>query len=101
MLEVLDIPNPVEQDLVVTYGERDITIELRWNDTLSQWYINIKENNKYIAPGIPCTALNSNMLYDKFKLGKLYLIDTEQDTNPNPIVKEDLGQRIALVREYA
>lgn len=101
MLEVIEISNPVEQDLIVSYGERDITLELRWNDILYYWYFNLKENNEYIASGITGAAVNSNLLYDKFQLGKLYLIDTLEGQTTQPIVKEDLGKRVALVREYA
>lgn len=99
MLEVIEISNPVEQDLIVAYGEREITIEVRWNDVLGYWYFNLKENDTYLAPGISGTAVNSNMLYDEFKLGKLYLVDTAEDTS-FPLVKDDLGKRLALVREY-
>lgn len=101
MMEVIEINNPVEQDLIVSYGDREITIELRWNDTLSYWYLNIKEKDTYIASGISCTAINANLLYDKFKLGKLYMVDMQQHENSNPIVKEDLGRRVALMRDYA
>lgn len=99
MLEVIEISNPVEQDLIVAYGEREITIEVRWNDVLGYWYFNLKENDTYLAPGISGTAVNSNMLYDEFKLGKLYLVDTAEDTTV-PLVKDDLGKRLALVRDY-
>ena len=100
MLEVIEIENPIEQDLNVSYGDRDITMELRWNDILNYWFINLKENDTYIATGISCSAINSNLLYDTFNLGKLYLLDTEQGVNNNPIVKNDLGKRLALVRDY-
>lgn len=100
MLEVIEISSPIEQDLVVAYGDRNITFELRWNDTLSYWYLNIKENNEYIAAGISFTSVNTNLLYDKYELGKLYLIDTA--SNPNqPYTKADLGKRLALTRDYA
>lgn len=101
MLEVIEISNAEEQDLVVSYGDRDITIEVRWNDVLNFWYFNLKEFSEYIATGISGTAINANLLYDKFNLGKLYLLDTQRDTNSNPIVRSDLGKRLALVREYA
>ena len=101
MLEVIEISNPNEQDLVVAYGEREITIELRWNDILNYWYLNLKENDDYIATGISGTAINSNLLYDKFKLGKLYLVDTELGVSARKLVKEDLGSRLALMRDYA
>lgn len=101
MKEVIEISNPVEQDLIVSYGDREITIELRWNDILSYWYINLKEKDSYIASGISITAVNSNLLYDTYNLGKLYVVDTEQGLNNSPIVKSDLGKRLALVREYA
>lgn len=101
MLEVIEISNAEEQDLVVSYGDRDITIEVRWNDVLNFWYFNLKEFSEYIATGISGTAINANLLYDKFNLGKLYLLDTEMETNSNPIVRSDLGKRLALVREYA
>ena len=101
MKEVIEISNPSDQDLIVSYGAREITIELRWNDVLNYWYINVKENDTYIAPGISLTALNANTLYDKFNLGKLYLVDTEQGVNNAPITKSDLGKRLALIREYA
>lgn len=101
MLEVIEISNPIEQDLVVSYGDRNITIELRWNSLLNYWYINLKEEEEYISSGISCTAVNSNLLYDKFHLGKLYMIDTQQGETKTPIVKEDLGRRVALMREYA
>lgn len=100
MLEVIEISNPVEQDLIVAYGDREITIEVRWNDVLNYWYFNLKENDQYIASGVSGTAVNSNMLYDEFKLGKLYLIDTAENTS-TPITKDDLGKRLALTREYA
>lgn len=101
MLEVIEINSPTEQDLVVAYGDREITIEVRWNDILNFWYFNLKENEKYIATGISGVAVNSNLLYDRLKLGKLYLIDTLQGSTNSPIVKSDLGKRLALTREYA
>ena len=101
MLEVIEISNAIEQDLIVSYGDRIITYEIRWNDILNYWYINVKENNAYIASGISCTAINSNLLYDRLNLGKLYMVDTEIGTNTSPIVKTDLGKRLALMREYA
>ena len=100
MLEVIEISNPVEQDLIVAYGDRDITLEVRWNDVLNYWYFNLKENDVYIVSGLSGTAINTNILYDELKLGKLYLIDTAENTSV-PIVKEDLGKRLALTREYA
>lgn len=101
MLEVIEINSPTDQDLVVAYGDRDITLELRWNDVLNYWYINIKENESYIATGISAAATDSNLLYDRWKLGKLYLIDTLQGETSLPIVKSDLGKRLALTRDYA
>ena len=101
MLEVIEIGSPTEQDLIVAYGDRDITIEVRWNDILNYWYFNLKEQEEYIASGISGTAFNTNLLYDKFKLGKLYLIDTLEGETNSPVLKSDLGKRIALVRDYA
>lgn len=100
MLEVIEINSPVEQNLVVQYGSREINIEVKWNDILNYWYFNIKENDSYIAAGISGTSVNSNLFYDKWKLGKLYLIDTMQGETNEPITKADLGKRIALVRDY-
>lgn len=100
MLEVIEIKNPVEQNLALSYGERDIVLEIRWNDVLQYWYFNIKENDEYIATGISGRAVNSNLLYDVYKLGKLYLIDTQQGINSSPILQSDLGNRLALMRDY-
>lgn len=99
MLEILEITNAEEQNLSVTYGNRTIVYELKWNDVHNVWYLNIKENDSYIATGITM-SVNANLLYDKYKLGKLYLIDTLQGTANAPIVKSDLGERLALAREY-
>lgn len=100
MLEIIEIENPTEQSLVVPYGNRSIVYELKWNDILGHWYFNIKENDQYIATGLTM-SLNTNLLYNKFNLGALYLIDTQQDQTDKPIVKSDLGTRLALAREYS
>lgn len=100
MLEVIEISTPIEQDLIVAYGDRNITFEFRWNDVLNHWYFNIKENDEYIAAGISCTSVNTNLLYDTYMLGKLYLIDTTPTVN-QPYTKADLGKRLALTRDYA
>lgn len=99
MLEILEIRVPEEQSISVTYGSRNIVYELKWNDVYNTWYFNIKEDDVYIATGITM-SINCNLLYDKFKLGKLYLIDTLQGETTDPIVKSDLGDRLALAREW-
>ena len=99
MLEILEIKTPEEQNISVTYGDRTILYEIKWNDVHNVWYFNIKENDEYIATGITM-SLNCNLLYDKFGLGKLYLIDTMQGETTDPIVKSDLGTRLALAREW-
>lgn len=98
-LEIIEIENAEDQNLVVSYGSRSIVYELKWNDLLQHWYFNIKENDVYIATGMTM-SINSNLLYDKFQLGKLYLIDTLEGKTTAPIVKSDLGKRLAFARDY-
>lgn len=99
-LEIIEIENAKDQNLVVSYGSRSIIFEIKWNELLNYWYFNIKENGAYIASGLTM-VVNTNLLYDKFQLGKLYLIDTLQGQTTAPIVKTDLGTRLALAREYS
>lgn len=99
MLEIIELNGSDEQTVSVTYGDRIITIELRWNDVLEKWYLNLKENETYLIQGVTMTP-NANLIYDKLNLGKLYAIDTMQGTTRSPIVKHDLGTRLALAREY-
>lgn len=99
MLEIIELNGSDEQNVSVTYGDRTIVIELKWNDTLSMWYLNLKEDDAYLAEGVTMTP-NSNLIYDKFKLGKLYAIDTKQGLTTDPIVKSDLGTRLALARDF-
>lgn len=98
-IEIIEIENPVEQDLSVPYGDRNIVIELRWNPLLNYWYFNMKENNMYIISGVT-VQLNCNLIYDTLGLGKLYVIDTQQGTTDAPITKTDLGKRLALARDF-
>lgn len=100
MLEIIEIENPTEQNIVVSYGTRSIIYEIKWNDISNHWYFNIKENDRYIATGLTM-SINTNLLYNKFNLGTLYLIDTKQGQTDEPIVKSDLGTRLALAREYS
>lgn len=99
MLEIIELNGSDEQTVSVAYGDRTITIELRWNDVLEKWYLNLKENETYLIQGATMTP-NANLIYDKLNLGKLYAIDTQQGTTRAPIVKHDLGTRLALAREY-
>ena len=99
MLEIIELKGAKEQSLSVTYGDRNIVIELRWNDVLGMWYLNIKENDVYLISGVTMTP-NANLIYDKLNLGKLYAIDTLQGQTSAPIVKDDLGTRLALAREF-
>ena len=99
MLEIIELKGAKEQSLSVTYGDRNIVIELRWNDVLGLWYLNMKENNVYLISGVTMTP-NANLIYDKLNLGKLYAIDTLQGQTSTPIVKDDLGTRLALAREF-
>jgi hypothetical protein len=98
MIEILEIKNPIEQDLSVVYGDRNIVLELRWNDTRKYWYFNLKENNSVLISGVTMVC-NCNLLYPELNLGKLYLIDTKTD-DPAPLKKTDLGTRLAVAREY-
>lgn len=99
MLEIIELNSSDEQTVSVTYGDRTITIELRWNDVLEKWYLNLKENETYLIRGVTMTP-NANLIYDKLNLGKLYAIDTLQGMTRDKIVKNDLGTRLALAREY-
>lgn len=99
MLEIIELNGSDEQTVSVTYGDRTITIELRWNDVLGKWYLSLKENDTYLIQGVTMTP-NANLIYDKLNLGKLYAIDTMQGMTRDPIVKHDLGTRLALAREY-
>ena len=99
MLEIIELKGANEQSLSVTYGDRSIVIELRWNDVLGLWYLNMKENDVYLISGVTMTP-NANLIYDKLNLGKLYAIDTLQGQTSAPIVKDDLGPRLALAREF-
>lgn len=99
MLEIIELKGAKEQSLSVTYGDRSIVIELRWNDVLGLWYLNMKENDVYLISGVTMTP-NSNLIYDKLNLGKLYAIDTLQGQTSAPIVRDDLGTRLALAREF-
>lgn len=99
MLEIIELKVAKEQSLSVTYGDRSIVIELRWNDVLGLWYLNMKENDVYLISGVTMTP-NANLIYDKLNLGKLYAIDTLQGQTSAPIVKDDLGTRLALAREF-
>lgn len=99
MLEIIELKGAKEQSLSVTYGDRNIVIELRWNDVLGLWYLNMKENDVYLISGVTMTP-NANLIYDKLNLGKLYAIDTLQGQTNAPIVKDDLGTRLALAREF-
>lgn len=99
MLEIIELKGAKEQSLSVTYGDRNIVIELKWNDVLGLWYLNMKENDVYLISGVTMTS-NSNLIYDKLNLGKLYAIDTLQGQTNAPITKDDLGTRLALAREF-
>lgn len=99
MLEIIELKGSKEQSLSVTYGDRNIVIELKWNDVLGLWYLNMKENDVYLISGVTMTP-NSNLIYDKLNLGKLYAIDTLQGQTSAPITKDDLGTRLALAREF-
>lgn len=99
MLEIIELKGSKEQSLSVTYGDRNIVIELKWNDVLGLWYLNMKENDVYLISGVTMTP-NSNLIYDKLNLGKLYVIDTLQGQTSAPITKDDLGTRLALARDF-
>lgn len=101
ILEILEINDPVDQELAVQYGTRSIVFGIKWNETLSQWALTVKENGAILAAGVTM-SLNANLLYDKFNIGKLFLIDTYQGTQQEgkKVVKNDLGARLALARVW-
>lgn len=101
ILEILEISEPVDQELAVQYGTRSIVFGIKWNETLGQWALTVKENGAILAAGVTM-SLNSNLLYDKFNIGKLFLIDTYQGTpqEGQKVVKNDLGARLALARVW-
>lgn len=99
-LQIIDIETPVDQEKFVQYGDRTIEFQFRWNEKTNNWYMNILENGGVIAMGITM-ALNSNLLYDRMGLGKIYLIDTKYGKTSDPIVKSDFGSRLVLGRVYS
>lgn len=100
-MEIIEITSPIEQDLSVSYDSRNIVIELKYNDVKGFWYFNLREDDNYLCYGVQMTY-NRNLLYTKFELGQLYLMDTFFGTKTEklPISKEDLGSRLVLARVY-
>lgn len=97
--QIIEIETPTEQSKTVQYGDRTIKFNIRWNDKTNKWFLDLYENDKPIDTGITL-ATNSNLLYKNTGLGGLYLIDTMYGQTSNPIVKEDLGTRLILMRDY-
>ena len=100
-MEIIEISSAIEQNLSVSYDNRNIVIELKWNDVKGFWYFNLKEDDDYLCYGVQMT-LNRNLLYPKFNLGQLYFLDTYFGTldEKNAITKDDLGNRLVLARVY-
>lgn len=98
-MEIIDITNPIEQDLLIEYENRNIVLELKYNDVKGFWYFNLHEDGNYLCYGVQMT-LNRNLFYPKLNLGQLYLMDTYFNTidEKKEIVKEDLGTRLVLAR---
>lgn len=99
MLEIIELTNSTNQTKTVLYGDRNIRFDIRWNYLKNHWFLDLYENDTPIYVGITMTP-NSNLLFDRLKLGKLFLIDTKYGATSDPIKKEDLGKRLQLARLY-
>lgn len=99
MLEIIELATPTEQTKTVLYGDRNIKISIRWNYLKKHWFFDLFENDVPLYTGVTMTP-NSNLLYDRLGLGKLFLIDTKHKETSEPIKKEDLGKRLQLARLY-
>lgn len=99
MLEIIELTTPTEQTKTVLYGDRNIKMSIKWNYLKNHWFLDLYENDTPLYTGVTMTP-NSNLLYDKLNLGKLFLIDTQYGNTTEPIKKEDLGKRLQLARLY-
>lgn len=98
-MEIIPIDTAEDQNKVVIYGDRSIEFRIRWNEKSLLWTLSLYENEVPLLCGISM-ALNSNLLYDRLKLGKLYLIDTLYQKTTKPVSKSDLGNRLILGRIF-
>ena len=98
-LEIINITSPTEQSKNVMYGDRKIRFHIRWNGIKNHWFLDIYENDTPLYIGVTM-SVNSNLLYDRLGIGKLFLIDTKYGTTSDPIKKEDLGTRLQLARLF-
>ena len=99
MLEIIELTTPTDQVKTVLYGDRNIKFNIRWNYLKNHWILDLFEEETPIYTGITMTP-NSNLLYNKLGLGKLFLIDTKYGETSEPVKKEDLGSRLQLARLF-
>ena len=91
-----------EQEVIIPYGDATLRLTLQFDDYNIQWFCNIinEATQEVIVNGI-YLKLGSDALFGLgFDFGSLGLIDTDP-TNIIPVdLKNDLGDRVQLIRDF-
>lgn len=95
-MEEIQLNVGIEQQVTITYGEEEITIELLFNDYFDQWFMNFSNATTELLKGISMPVGVDVLFGQGLDYGELSLIDTGGDDDLEP--KTDLGDRLKLVR---
>lgn len=101
MIEQIQLLTGKEQEVIVPFGDLTLRISLYFDDYGKQWFCNIinEDTQAVIVNGIYLKLEKDALFGLGFDFGSLGLTDTDP-TNPAIIdLKNDLGDRIQLVRD--
>jgi len=101
-IETIKLATGAEQEITILYGEINYRFEIAFNDFKEYWFVDVynDDTGDQIAMGMPL-YLHKDAFAERgyLGLGKLLLIDSEPENTDAINIKDDLGDRIQLVRE--
>lgn len=91
-----------EQEVIVPYGDDTLRIILSFDDYSQVWFCDLRNEgtNTDIVNGIYLRLENDALFGLGLDLGSLMLTDTDPTNTDEIDIKEDLGDRIKLVRDF-
>jgi len=99
MIERINIATAQEQTFNLAYGDKTYKFSLSYNDFQAYWIMDITLNDLPVLTGIPMIeGINAFKGLEYIGVGSFYLIDTTPDSTIALDVKQDLGDRLALIR---
>jgi len=99
--EIINLVTAQEQKFNINYNDVRYDFYLSYNDFNSYWIMNITKDEVDIFTGLPMIpgidVLNG---FEYLNLGKFILVDTDPYSTIELSQKEDLGERLKLIREF-